>query len=80
MGLQDFSEEELKNMIKEGDMDGDEALDQIKFCILMFRLSPDLLDVAQELLHKAEQLNLIHYKLSLYFLRFLILGVIPQRF
>ncbi|KAJ8549675.1 hypothetical protein K7X08_033382 [Anisodus acutangulus] len=42
MGLQDFSEEELKNMIREGDMDGDGALDQIEFCILMFRLSPDL--------------------------------------
>ncbi|KAK4711336.1 hypothetical protein R3W88_005849 [Solanum pinnatisectum] len=56
MGLQDFSEEELKNMIREGDMDGDGALDQIEFCILIFRLSPDLLLVAQQfLLHKADQ-------------------------
>ncbi|CAN4083897.1 unnamed protein product [Withania somnifera] len=55
MGLQDFSEEELKNMIREGDMDGDGTLDQIEFCILMFRLSPDLLHVAQQLLHQVEQ-------------------------
>ncbi|XP_009624076.1 calcium-binding protein PBP1-like [Nicotiana tomentosiformis] len=55
LGLQDFSEAELKNMLMEGDMDGDGALDQIEFCILMFRLSPDLLDVAQQLLHKAPQ-------------------------
>uniref|UniRef100_A0A3Q7F6M7 EF-hand domain-containing protein n=1 Tax=Solanum lycopersicum TaxID=4081 RepID=A0A3Q7F6M7_SOLLC len=55
MGLQDFSDEELKNMIREGDMNGDGALDKIEFCILMFRLSPDLLLVAQQLLHKAHQ-------------------------
>ncbi|MCD9559972.1 centrin, EF-hand protein [Datura stramonium] len=62
MGLQDFSEEELKNMIREGDTDGDGALDQIEFCILMFRLSPDLLHVAQQLLHKAQQQNTVHLK------------------
>ncbi|KAL3377436.1 hypothetical protein AABB24_003709 [Solanum stoloniferum] len=63
MGLQEFSEEELKNMIREGDMDGDGALDQIEFCILMFRLSPDLLLMAQQLLHKADQQqNIVHLK------------------
>ncbi|KAM3362543.1 Calcium-binding protein PBP1 [Capsicum chinense] len=61
MGLQGFTEEELKNMIREGDMDGDGALDQIEFCILMFRLSPDLLHVAQEVIHKAkQQQNTVH--------------------
>ncbi|KAL5081733.1 hypothetical protein RYX36_010154 [Vicia faba] len=43
-GLQDLSDEDLKNMIVEGDFDGDGALSQLEFCVLMFRLSPELMD------------------------------------
>ncbi|XAR66361.1 hypothetical protein NMG60_11012570 [Bertholletia excelsa] len=44
LGLQGLSDEELKCMLKEGDLDGDGSLDQKEFCVLMFRLSPDLMN------------------------------------
>ncbi|EXB58575.1 hypothetical protein L484_008728 [Morus notabilis] len=44
LGLQDLREDELESMVKEGDLDGDGALNQMEFCVLMFRLSPDLMD------------------------------------
>lgn len=53
LGLQDFQEEEIKSMIKEGDLDGDGALNQLEFCILMFRLSPELMDGGGRLLEEA---------------------------
>ncbi|KAJ6761884.1 CALCIUM-BINDING PROTEIN PBP1-LIKE [Salix koriyanagi] len=43
LGLQDLSEDELAGMVKEGDLDGDGALNQMEFCVLMFRLSPELM-------------------------------------
>ncbi|CAJ2659950.1 hypothetical protein TSUD_101660 [Trifolium subterraneum] len=43
-GLQDLSDEDLQSMIVEGDFDGDGALNQLEFCVLMFRLSPELMD------------------------------------
>ncbi|KAM7479743.1 hypothetical protein LguiA_027956 [Lonicera macranthoides] len=39
-GLQDLSDNDLLGMLKEGDFDGDGALNQIEFCVLMFRLKP----------------------------------------
>ncbi|CAL5345918.1 calcium-binding protein PBP1-like [Camellia sinensis] len=43
LGLQNMSDEELKCMLKEGDLDGDGRLNQKEFCVLMFRLSPELM-------------------------------------
>ncbi|XP_052182151.1 calcium-binding protein PBP1-like [Diospyros lotus] len=43
LGLQDLSDDELKCMLEEGDSDGDGRLNQMEFCVLMFRLSPDLM-------------------------------------
>ncbi|KAK4255407.1 hypothetical protein QN277_008410 [Acacia crassicarpa] len=43
LGLQDLKEDELVSMMQEGDLDGDGALSQMEFCVLMFRLSPDLM-------------------------------------
>ncbi|KAK9924629.1 hypothetical protein M0R45_032988 [Rubus argutus] len=44
LGLQDMREDELVSMLKDGDLDGDEALNQMEFCVLMFRLSPELME------------------------------------
>ncbi|XP_055809394.1 calcium-binding protein KRP1-like [Solanum dulcamara] len=53
LGLQDLSDDDLKGMIKEGDFDGDGALNQMEFCVLMFRLSPELMEQSQFLLEEA---------------------------
>ncbi|KAI3456372.1 hypothetical protein Pfo_013035 [Paulownia fortunei] len=48
LGLQDVSDDELlRCMLKEGDLDGDGCLNQMEFCVLMFRLSPDLMNRAR---------------------------------
>ncbi|CAK9157652.1 unnamed protein product [Ilex paraguariensis] len=44
LGLYDLGDDELVFMLAEGDLDGDGALNQMEFCILMFRLSPGLMD------------------------------------
>ncbi|KAF2285894.1 hypothetical protein GH714_008737 [Hevea brasiliensis] len=44
LGLQDLSDDDLRCMLKEGDFDGDGALNQMEFCVLMFRLSPELME------------------------------------
>ncbi|KAK7404942.1 hypothetical protein VNO78_06009 [Psophocarpus tetragonolobus] len=55
LGLQDLKEDELVSMMREGDLDGDGALSQMDFCVLMFRLSPQLMEHSwfwlQEALH-----------------------------
>ncbi|XP_061362398.1 calcium-binding protein PBP1-like [Gastrolobium bilobum] len=60
LGLQDLKEDELVSMMKEGDLDGDGALTQMEFCVLMFRLSPQLMNESwfwlEEILH--HELNL----------------------
>ena len=43
LGLQDLSDDDLRSMVREGDFDGDGALNQMEFCVLMFRLSPELM-------------------------------------
>ncbi|KAL5548090.1 hypothetical protein UlMin_003321 [Ulmus minor] len=43
LGVHDLRDDELVCMLMEGDMDGDGALNQMEFCILMFRLSPGLM-------------------------------------
>ncbi|XP_021900985.1 calcium-binding protein PBP1-like [Carica papaya] len=59
LGLQDLRDDELASMVMEGDLDGDGALNQMEFCVLMFRLSPRLMEESQLwldqlLLHNAE--------------------------
>ncbi|GMN63043.1 hypothetical protein TIFTF001_032120 [Ficus carica] len=44
LGLHDLRDDELVCMLMEGDLDGDGALSQMEFCILMIRLSPGLMD------------------------------------
>ncbi|KAL2943941.1 Calcium-binding protein KRP1 [Bienertia sinuspersici] len=56
LGLQDLTDEDLQSMLKEGDCDGDGALNQMEFCVLMFRLSPELMEEAEFLLHQELQL------------------------
>ena len=58
LGLQDLTDDDLMNMLREGDLDGDGALNQMEFCVLMFRLSPDLMEQSQFLLEEALQQDL----------------------
>ncbi|KAL6348875.1 hypothetical protein AAG906_033531 [Vitis piasezkii] len=44
LGLQEMGDDELVWMLREGDLDGDGALNQTEFCILMLRLSPGLME------------------------------------
>jgi len=63
LGLQDLKEDELVSMMREGDLDGDGALTQMEFCVLMFRLSPELMEESWFWLEEAlqhEQLNHHH--------------------
>lgn len=46
LGLED---EDVKMMVREGDLDGDGALSETEFCILMFRLSPGLMKLSTDL-------------------------------
>ncbi|KAL9457623.1 hypothetical protein AB3S75_006634 [Citrus x aurantiifolia] len=59
LGLQDLTDDKLASMVKEGDLDGDGALNQMEFCVLMFRLSPQLMEESQLWLRGAlnEELN-----------------------
>lgn len=53
LGLEGTSDAELWSMLQEGDMDGDGALNQMEFCVLMFRLSPELMEESQRCLEEA---------------------------
>jgi calcium-binding protein KIC and related proteins len=44
LGLGELRDDELSEMMREGDLDGDGVLDQMEFCILMVRLSPELME------------------------------------
>src|SRR4051812_43717110 len=46
LGLGGLGDDELRGMLMEGDMDGDGALSEMEFCVLMVRLSPELMDEA----------------------------------
>ncbi|KAK1557952.1 hypothetical protein Q3G72_034653 [Acer saccharum] len=53
LGMQDMSDQEVASMLKEGDLDGDGALNEMEFCTLMFRLSPGLMKTSRKLLVQA---------------------------
>ncbi|KAE8681562.1 Calcium-binding protein KIC [Hibiscus syriacus] len=59
LGMEGMSREEAKGMVREDDLDGDGALNQTEFCILMVRLSPGMMDDAETWLQKAidQELN-----------------------
>ncbi|GAB4826827.1 hypothetical protein Ancab_033706 [Ancistrocladus abbreviatus] len=58
LGLhEEMGDEEIREMLREGDLDGDGCLNEMEFCVLMFRLSPALMDgsfrwLAQAVLNK----------------------------
>ncbi|KAJ1379166.1 EF-Hand 1, calcium-binding site [Sesbania bispinosa] len=53
LGLEGMNDDEIMCMLREGDLDGDGALDEMEFCTLMFRLSPALMNNSKELLEEA---------------------------
>ncbi|XP_065860119.1 calcium-binding protein KIC [Euphorbia lathyris] len=55
LGMEGMSKDESEEMVREGDLDGDGALDQREFCILMVRLSPGIMDDAEGWLDMALQ-------------------------
>ncbi|KAL6554044.1 hypothetical protein OROMI_019717 [Orobanche minor] len=55
LGLHDLRDDELRSMLMEGDINGDGALDEMEFCVLMFRLSPELMQQSEALLEDAIQ-------------------------
>ncbi|KAJ0790369.1 putative calcium-binding protein KIC/PBP1/KRP1 [Helianthus annuus] len=50
LGLADMTDDDLMSILKEGDLDGDGVLSQMEFCVLMFRLSPELMKLSWLLL------------------------------
>ncbi|KAM0838011.1 hypothetical protein ACQ4PT_061257 [Festuca glaucescens] len=44
LGLGGMSDDDLRGMLAEGNLDGDGALSEMEFCVLMVRLSPELMD------------------------------------
>ncbi|KAK3433235.1 hypothetical protein EUGRSUZ_D00773 [Eucalyptus grandis] len=53
MGLSGMSDDDVRSMLQEGDLDGDGTLDEKEFCVLMFRLSPGLMKGSKEMLEEA---------------------------
>ncbi|KAK4743508.1 hypothetical protein SAY87_001509 [Trapa incisa] len=53
LGMEGMSEEESEAMVREGDLNGDGALSESEFCILMVRLSPGMMQEAEAWLEKA---------------------------
>lgn len=60
LGLEGMSDEELRCMLREGDLDGDGSLNQMEFCVLMFRLSPDLMNGSRRWLEAAAEFDHIY--------------------
>lgn len=62
LGLQDLGDDDLMCMLREGDFDCDGVLNQMEFCVLMFRLSPDLMEASKFLVEEAlnEEFNDYH--------------------
>ncbi|KAJ0113520.1 calcium-binding protein KIC [Pistacia vera] len=58
LGMEGMTKEDAEAMVKEGDLDGDGALNETEFCILMVRLSPGMMEDAEAWLDKALQQDL----------------------
>ncbi|CAI9769597.1 unnamed protein product [Fraxinus pennsylvanica] len=55
LGFEGMSKEDAEEMVREGDIDGDGALNEKEFCVLMVRLSPGMMQDAEAWLEKAMQ-------------------------
>ncbi|KAF9669102.1 hypothetical protein SADUNF_Sadunf14G0073000 [Salix dunnii] len=53
LGMEGMSKEDAEAMVREGDHDGDGVLNETEFCILMVRLSPEMMQDAETWLQKA---------------------------
>ncbi|KAI5564811.1 hypothetical protein BDE02_14G084000 [Populus trichocarpa] len=53
LGMEGMSKEDAEAMVREGDLDGDGALNETEFCVLMVRLSPEMMQDAETWLQKA---------------------------
>ncbi|KAF5761594.1 putative calcium binding protein [Helianthus annuus] len=53
LGMEGMSKEDSEDMVMEGDLDGDGFLNETEFCILMVRLSPEMMEDAEMWLEKA---------------------------
>ena len=53
LGIEGMSKDDAEGMIREGDLNGDGALNQTEFCVLMVRLSPEMMEDAETWLGKA---------------------------
>ncbi|XP_010520885.1 PREDICTED: calcium-binding protein PBP1-like [Tarenaya hassleriana] len=53
LGLGDLTDDDVRCMIGEGDFDRDGALNQMEFCVLMFRLSPELMEASRSFVAEA---------------------------
>ncbi|GAB2217476.1 hypothetical protein Droror1_Dr00000668 [Drosera rotundifolia] len=61
LGMEGMSEEEAVAMVMEGDVDGDGTLNEMEFCVLMVRLSPELMNDAEAWLERAIDQELKKY-------------------
>ncbi|CAF2093402.1 calcium-binding protein KIC [Brassica rapa] len=53
LGIEGMSKEDEEAMVREGDLNGDGVLNQTEFCVLMVRLSPEMMEDAETWLEKA---------------------------
>ncbi|KAF4384518.1 hypothetical protein F8388_003825 [Cannabis sativa] len=65
LGMEGMSKEEAEAMVREGDLDGDGALSETEFCILMVRLSPGMMEDAEIWLEKSIDQELSKSKSSI---------------
>ncbi|KZV52178.1 hypothetical protein F511_07133 [Dorcoceras hygrometricum] len=54
-------DDELRSMVEEGDLDGDGGIDEMEFCVLMFRLSPELMERSEAWLEHALYMEFLHH-------------------
>ncbi|GLJ27937.1 hypothetical protein SUGI_0548740 [Cryptomeria japonica] len=53
LGVESLTDSEIEAMVQEGDLDGDGALNEHEFCVLMIRLSPSFMAEAENWLQEA---------------------------